>query len=115
MRSAAHPKLAVLSSIHCLVCRAGPIKSPFRSSFVLGNLSREEARTYFFDYLLPFRKHPCGASEAWERVYKVCGGNPGLLLKCTSKATALKSWELGACVRALLCSASAAENGHGCT
>jgi hypothetical protein len=63
---------------------------------VLGNLSREEARTYFFDYVLPFRNHQPGASEAWERVYEVCGGNPGLLLKCAGKAAALSSWELGA-------------------
>ena len=71
----------------------------------MGNLSREEARKYFVNYVLPFRKHPPGANEAWERVYEVCGGNPGLLLKCTSKATALKSWELGAFVLALHCTA----------
>jgi hypothetical protein len=82
-----------------LLARAGPIKGPFRSSCVLGNLSREEARTYFFDYVLPFRKHPPGETEAWERVYDVCGGNPGLLQLCASKAAALRSWELGARLR----------------
>ncbi len=75
---------------------AGPIKGPFRSSCVLGNLLREEARSYFFNYVLPFRKHPDGASEAWERVYDVCGGNSGVLQLCASKAAALRSWELGA-------------------
>ncbi len=79
---------------------AGPIKGPFRSSFVVGNLSREEARTYFFEHILPFRKHaPRGESEAWERVYDVCGGNPGVLQLCASKAAALRSWELGARLR----------------
>ena len=63
---------------------------------MLGNLSREDARTYFFDYVLPFRKHPSGEIDAWERVYDVCGGNPGVLQLCASKAAALKSWELGA-------------------
>ncbi len=88
--------------------RAGPIKGPFRSSCVLGNLSREEARTYFFDYVLPFRKHaPSSASEIWERVYDVCGGNPGLLQLCTSKAAALRSWELGARLRQHRCPAVA--------
>ena len=82
-----------------LLARAGPIKGPFRSSCVLGNLSREEARTYFFVYVLPFRKHPPGETEAWERVYDVCGGNPGLLQLCASKAAALRSWELGARLR----------------
>ena len=83
------------------VARTGPIKGPFRSSRVLGNLSREEARTYFFEHILPFRKHaPSSASEAWERVYDVCGGNPGLLQLCASEAAALRSWEHGACVRA---------------
>jgi hypothetical protein len=83
------------------VARAGPIKGPFRTSCVLGNLSREEARTYFFEHILPFRKHaPSSASEAWERVYDVCGGNPGLLQLCVSEAAALRSWEHGACVRA---------------
>ncbi len=78
------------------MARAGPIKSPFRDSFVLGNLTREEARTYFFDYVLPFRMHPPGASEAWERVYEVCGGNPGELLKCAGNAAARGSWDKGA-------------------
>ncbi len=71
---------------------------------MLGNLSREEARTYFFEHILPFRKHaPPGASEAWARVYDVCSGNPGLLQLCASKAAALGSWELGARVHSQLC------------
>ncbi len=89
------------------LARAGPIKGPFRSSFVVGDLSREEARTYFFNYILPFCKHtPSDASEAWERVYEVCGGNPGLLLKCIGEAAAFDSWELGArlCRTPLPCS-----------
>ncbi len=69
---------------------------------MVGNLTREEARTYFFDYVLPFCKHPPGANEAWERVYEVCGGNPGLLLKCAGDGLAHGSWENGAlCGRTL--------------
>ena len=64
--------------------------------FWMGNLSREEARTYFFDYVLPKFKHLPGANEAWERVYEVCGGNPGLLKKCGSLAAGRRSWKLGA-------------------
>ena len=82
--------------------RAGPIKDQFRTSYVLGNLSREDACKYFFNYVLPFHKHPPGATEAWERVYDVCGGNPGLLQLCASEAAALRSWELGACALAAL-------------
>jgi hypothetical protein len=74
---------------------AGPIKRPFRSSFVVGNLTREEARSYFFDYVVQFRKLPPGASEAWERVYEVCGGNPGDLRSCALEVAKLGSWELG--------------------
>ena len=69
---------------------------------MLGNLSHEDARTYFFDYVLPFRKHPPGETEAWKRVYDVCGGNPGVLQLCASKAAALRSWELGARVHRTL-------------
>ncbi len=75
---------------------AGPIKGPFRSSFVVGNLSREEAHTFFLHYVLASCEHPLGASEAWQRVYEVCGGNPNLLQLCASKAAAFDSWELGA-------------------
>ena len=74
----------------------GPIKGPFRDIFVVGNLTREEARTYFFDYVMPFHEHPPGANEAWERVYEVCGGNPGLLGSCALKVAKFSSWELGA-------------------
>ena len=74
---------------------AGPIKGPFRVSRVVGNLTRKEAHTYFFDYVLPSCKHPRGANESWQRVYDVCGGNPGLLLICASEASAFDSWELG--------------------
>ena len=83
---------------------AGPIKRPFRSSFVLGNLSREEARTCFFDYVLPSCQLPPGANEAWERVYEVCGGNPGELGTCAFEVAMFNSWELGAlCHLLLLC------------
>lgn len=75
---------------------AGPIKHQFRSSFVVGNLTGEEARAYFFDYVLPSCKVPPGAAEAWERVYEVCGGNPGLLGVCAFEVTKYSSWELGA-------------------
>ena len=72
----------------------GPIKG---SSRVLGNLSREEARTYFYIYNLPFRKHPPGETEAWERVYDVCGGNPGMLQRAPAR---LQHSEAGSSVRA---------------
>ncbi len=75
---------------------AGPIKEPFRSSFVAGNLSREEARSYFLEYVLPSCQLPPGANEAWERVYEVCGGNPGLLGTCAFEVAKFNSWELGA-------------------
>jgi hypothetical protein len=75
---------------------AGPIKRSFCSSFMVGNLTREEARTYFFDYVLPFRELPPGANEKWERVYDVCGGNPGDLRNCALEVAKFRSWELGA-------------------
>jgi hypothetical protein len=78
---------------------AGPIKGPFRTSCVLGNLSPEEAHAYFFKHFLPFFKAPPGANEAWGRVFAACGGNPGLLQLCASEAAALRSWELGARLR----------------
>ena len=86
---------------------AGPIKAPFRSLFVIGDLAPDEAREFFFSVLLPSNKHPDGASEAWGRVYKVCGGNPGLLLKCVGEAAAYNSWELGACLHASGCGVAA--------
>ena len=76
--------------------------------FWMGNLSREEARTYFFDYVVPYHMDLSGADEAWERVYEVCGGNPGLLSKCGGTAAGFGSWNLGALrVLALLSSALA--------
>ena len=104
-------RLALSLRCDCFKCSllslcSGPIKDPFRSSLVLGNLTREEARTYFFDYILPFRKHPPGAEEAWERVYEVCGGNPGLLRKCAGEVARFSSWELGA-LRVHACAALA--------
>ena len=80
----------------------------------MGNLSREEAHTYFFNYVLPFRKHPCGADAAWERVYEVCGGNPGLLQTCAGKAAALNSWEHGARLRCRMLQRSCIYVRRGC-
>jgi hypothetical protein len=62
---------------------------------MVGNLTREEARTYFFDFVVQFRRLPPGANEAWGRVYGSCGGNPGLLLNCALKVAKFGSWELG--------------------
>jgi hypothetical protein len=59
-------------------------------------LTCEEARTYFLEYVLPSCKIPPGANEAWERVYEVCGGNPGLLGTCAFEVAKFNSWELGA-------------------
>ena len=71
--------------------------------FWMGNLSRDEARTFFFDYVLPHYEHPPGEKEAWDRVYEVCGGNPGLLAKCAGAAAARASWNLGALSVHCLC------------
>jgi hypothetical protein len=81
---------------------------------VVGNLSREQAHTFFFDYVLPFRKHPPGADAAWERVYEVCGGNPGLLQTCAGKAAALSNWEHGARLRCRLLHCSCIDVRRGC-
>ena len=44
--------------------------------------------------MLPlFSGAPPDACSAWERVYEVCGGNPGLLYICASDAAAFGSWE----------------------
>ena len=40
-----------------------------------------------------FSGTPPDACSAWERVYEVCGGNPGLLYICASDAAAFGSWE----------------------
>jgi hypothetical protein len=63
---------------------------------VVGNLTREEARTYFFDYVLPSCKLPPCANEAWGRVYEVCGGNPKELGTCAFEVAKFSSWKLGA-------------------
>ena len=77
------------------VC-AGSIKEEFRSSFVLGNLGREEAHAFFFGYVVPFFKNmPPQEPDTWDRVHSVCGGNPGLLRKCATEVSALGSWEKG--------------------
>ena len=70
-------------------------------------MAPDEARKFFYDVLLPRCDHPDGAGDAWERVYKVCGGNPGLLLKCVGEAAAYDSWELGALLHASGCAAGA--------
>ena len=77
------------------LCRVGPIKAPFRLTYTMGNLSADEARTFFFDHVLPsFPRVAPGASEAWGRIYATCGGNPGLLRNCASRASAL-DWDNG--------------------
>ena len=94
----ARARLCRRAALHVFTARAlaGPIKAPFRALLVLGNLAREEARTFFLEYVVPFRKLPPGAAEAWARVYEVCGGNPQLLRMCAGEAAAYGSWELGA-------------------
>ena len=59
----------------------------------MGNLSREEARTFFFDHVLSSKEAP-GSSEAWDRVYEVCGGNPGALRNCAVNALTM-DWDEG--------------------
>lgn len=60
---------------------------------MMGDLSREEARTFFFDYVLTSEDVP-SAKEAWDRVYEACGGNPGALLNCAGHALTM-DWEKG--------------------
>jgi hypothetical protein len=61
----------------------------------MGDLSSEEARTFLFDHVLPsFPKAVPGASAAWERVYQVCGGNPGMLRNCAGEASVM-GWDRG--------------------
>ena len=72
----------------------GPVKASFRRPIVVGNLSRDEAHDFFLQHVLPmFSGTPPDACSAWERVYEVCGGNPGLLYICASDAAAFGSWE----------------------
>ena len=59
----------------------------------MGNLSREEARTFFVEHVLSAKEAP-GASEAWDRVYEVCGGNPGALRNCAGHAL-MMDWDAG--------------------
>jgi hypothetical protein len=59
----------------------------------MGNLSREEARKFFFNHVLSSKEAP-GASEAWDRVYAVCGGNPGALRNCAVNAFTM-DWDEG--------------------
>ena len=59
----------------------------------MGNLLREEARTFFFNHVLSSNEAP-GASEAWDRVYEVCGGNPGALRNCAVNALTM-DWDEG--------------------
>jgi hypothetical protein len=71
------------------------MKQPFRRTYTMGDLPSAEARTFFFEHVLPsFPKALPGASDAWERVYEVCGGNPGLLRNVAGLALAM-SWNEG--------------------
>ena len=69
------------------------MKEDFRETFFLGNLSRDEAHDFFLQHVLPMFSRAPACRDAWDRVYEVCGGNPGLLRKCASSATAFGSWE----------------------
>ena len=75
------------------LCFAGPIVAPFSNTYTIGNLSRDEARTFFFHHVLSSKEAP-GAIEAWDRVYEVCGGNPGALRNCATNAL-MMDWEEG--------------------
>ena len=107
LAGAAVRHITILTLPHLLT---GPIKAPNRSSCVVGNLEAEEAKRFFFDYVLCSDQYPEDADKAWERVFEVCGGNPGLLLKCAGEANAFDSWEQGMLLvpSASLLSASAA-------
>jgi hypothetical protein len=69
------------------------VKEEFRDTLFLGNLSRDEARSFFFQHVLPTFSYAPDSRGAWDRIYEVCGGNPGLLRKCASSAAASGSWE----------------------
>ena len=69
------------------------MKEEFRDTLFLGNLSRDEAHSFFFQHVLPTFSYAPDSRGAWDRVYEVCGGNPGLLRKCASSAAASGSWE----------------------
>ena len=69
------------------------MKEEFRDTLFLGNLSRDEAHSFFFQHVLPTFSYAPDSRGAWDRVYEVCGGNPGLLRKCASSAAAFGSWE----------------------
>lgn len=75
---------------------AGPITALNRSIYFLGNPSKEEAHTYFFQNLLPtYPLAAPGVEEAWDRVYEVCGGNPGLLRIVASNQALSMDWNNG--------------------
>ena len=69
------------------------MKEEFRETIFLGNLSRDEAHEFFVQHVLPCFSRAPDSRDAWDRVYEVCGGNPGLLRKCASSAAAYGSWE----------------------
>ena len=69
------------------------MKAAYRRPTVVGNLSRDEAHGFFLQHVLPRFSGVPDACNAWERVYEVCGGNPGLLYICASDAAAFGSWE----------------------
>ena len=74
------------------------MKAAFSTTFTMGDFSAEEARTFFFEYIIPsFPSYAAGASEAWGRVHKACGGNPGLLRKVAIEASMIEwDWDGGA-------------------
>ena len=62
----------------------------------MGNFSREEAATFFLEHvLLSYPGAAPGAREAWDRIYAVCGGNPGALRNCAGLALTM-DWHRGA-------------------
>jgi hypothetical protein len=69
------------------------VKEDFRETFFLGNLSRDEAHEFLVQHVLPTFSRAPDCHAAWDRIYEVCGGNPGLLRKCASSAAAFGSWD----------------------
>ena len=72
---------------------AGPIKQQFQIHLDIGNLGANDAHSYFVDHVLPMFEHPPCDDHAWAQVYRVCGGNPGQLLRCAALAAACRDWE----------------------
>lgn len=84
---------------------APPLLSPlFFSTLYLAELSEPEARRFFTEHATAHASAAAAALDdaCWARVFEVCGGNPGTLLRVAShvRDDAPDGWRLGASRRA---------------